>query len=86
MWPQGNDMLLQLVQFCYGVGSVVAPLIVAPYVSGEKTNFTDSTTGQLVRNITAEDRVHALTVPFAGIGAALLLGKFLPFTQNYSRF
>lgn len=85
MWPQGNDMLLQLVQFCYGVGSVVAPLIVAPYVSGEKTNFTDSKTGQMI-NITAEDRVHALTVPFAGIGAALLLGKFLLFTQNYLKF
>lgn len=72
MWPVGNDAMLQLVQFMYGAGSVVAPLLAAPFVYGEK-NVTEIG-GENV-TITAADRIHRLTLPFAIVGGNLLIGE-----------
>lgn len=68
IFPIGNAGMLQFLQFCYGLGSVIAPFLVAFFVSGEQSVHAGSGA-----NITVSDRVEALTVPFSvsGVGSAL---------------
>lgn len=68
IFPVGNAGMLQFLQFCYGLGAVIAPFLVAFFVKGEAT--VDAETGQA---ITVTDRINLLTVPFlvSGIGSAL---------------
>jgi MFS family permease len=68
MWPKGNAGMLQLMQFMYGCGSVVATLLVAPYVEGETTILHN-------RTITGEDRIRALSLPFAVTGCLQMIGQ-----------
>ena len=68
IFPIGNAGMLQFLQFMYGVGSVIAPLLVAPFVKGEQ--LVNNSTGL---PITPEDRIQSLTMPFvvSGVGSAL---------------
>jgi len=75
MWPVGNAVMLQLMQFMFGCGTVVAPLLVAPYVNGETTKVNNKT-------ITVEDRIHALTMPFALTGVVQMIGEFPQFRSK----
>ena len=68
MWPVGNAGLLQLMQFMYGCGTALAPLLAAPYVRGEALVENG-------RNITAQDRVHALAVPYVFCGIGPVIGN-----------
>lgn len=70
MWPIGNSALLQGLQFMYGLGSIVAPLLCAPFVYGTK-NVTESN-----QTITPEFRIESLTVPFAINGSFQILCTF----------
>ena len=65
MWPNYNSVVLQGVGFMFGISGSIAPLIVAPYVHGEK-NVTDNNV-----TLTVEDRIHDLTMPFA-LGSIML--------------
>lgn len=67
MWPVGNSAVLQGSQFLYGVGAIVAPFLVSPFVYGD------------VANVTVEERVHELAIPFEIGGAVQVIGKWLGF-------
>ena len=69
MWPIGNSPILQGSQFMYGVGSIVAPILVSNFVYGEAAVDANN------RTITAQDRIDALTTPFAIVGMIQLIGK-----------
>lgn len=71
MWPIGNSAILQGSQFMYGLGSIVAPMLVSPFVYGEANVTADNQT------LTIEDRIHALTYPFAVCGLIQAIGTFL---------
>ncbi|KAH9405926.1 hypothetical protein TYRP_014223 [Tyrophagus putrescentiae] len=64
MWPVGNSAILQAQMFCYGLGSITAPLLASPFVRGTQTTTAGNVT------ITVEDRVQLLSVPFT-IGGVL---------------
>ncbi|KAH9396053.1 hypothetical protein TYRP_020133 [Tyrophagus putrescentiae] len=74
IFPIGNAGMLQFLQFMYGVGSVIAPLLVAPFVKGEQ--LVNNSTGL---PITPEDRIQSLTMPFvvSGVGSALISGSLV---------
>lgn len=63
MWPVGNSAVLQGSQFLYGVGAIVAPFLVSPFVYGDVTN------------ITVEQRVKELAIPYEIGGAVQVFGK-----------
>lgn len=74
IFPIGNAGMLQFMQFMYGGGTVLAPLLAGPFVRGEKM-FDDD----LGRNITASDRKHSLTIPFLVTGVGPVASKFAYF-------
>ena len=59
MWPTFNAPLIQVSQFMYGLGTIIGPIIVSPYVHGDNTNTT---------NWSPEFRRKELTFPFALTG------------------
>lgn len=58
MWPVGNSPLIQASQFMYGLGSIVSPIILSPFVYGEANVTADN------KILTVEDRIEALSYPF----------------------
>ncbi|KAH9395173.1 hypothetical protein TYRP_020929 [Tyrophagus putrescentiae] len=80
MWPAINAPLIQASQFFYGLGTIVGPIIVSPYVHGENGNSTNATTTTTAANVTAnwtpEERKEQLTLPFGLTGAIQIVGKF----------
>lgn len=71
MWPDLNSVTLQVSQFTFGVGTIIGPLLVAPFVYGEASNDTNSK----AFNVTAEERQHSLALPFAISGMLQIVGK-----------
>jgi MFS family permease len=79
LWQQRNPAFLQFAQFMYGVGNIVGPLLVAPFLTGElrnetiTTNTSISTTQSTISttdiNLTI-DRRPKLEIPFI-IGGAI---------------
>jgi len=73
MLPEGNSIFLQASQFMYGLGSIVAPMMVAPYVYGEALVDRNNQT------LTVDMRKSGLSIPFGlnglmqGIGMWILL-------------
>ena len=78
MWPIGNEAMLQLMQFTYGAGSVVAPLLSAPYVHGDDDDDDNAVEGLLTKqpknNLTVNDRIHLLTKPYSISGIIQAIG------------
>lgn len=70
MWPESNAGMLQVMQFMFGVGAIVAPLLSAPFVKGEAIVDAANST------ITPADRTQALTLPFAITGIVPILGQY----------
>ncbi|KAH9392164.1 hypothetical protein TYRP_005232, partial [Tyrophagus putrescentiae] len=60
IWSSGSPALLQGLQFFYGLGSIVAPLLCAPFVYGRHNVTEDGN-----KTITPEMRIHSLTIPFS---------------------
>lgn len=74
MWPSwAANAVLQTTQGCYGLGTIVAPFLVSPFVFGEK----NSTIGVDGRNetITPEMRERALAVPYVVSGLTASAGR-----------
>ena len=57
MWPEHSNSVLQLAQFMYGLGMIVAPIIEEPYLTGDPTenNATDHDTFIDFNSITGYD-------------------------------
>lgn len=64
LYPIGTAAILQVQVFCYGLGTILAPIIASPFVYGTKEVIED--TGKA---LTAELRQQKLMVPFAINGA-----------------
>ena len=69
MWPIGNSAILQGSQFMYGLGSIVSPILVSPFVYGEMNKTSDNKT------ITIADRIDSLAYPFIACGIIQSIGK-----------
>lgn len=67
MWPEHNGPVMQFTQFMYGLGTIVGPIMISPYVHGD-----DNST--VTANITAEERETELTKPFALAGVIQIIG------------
>lgn len=71
MWPNSNSAMLQASQFMFGLGTIIGPMLVSPFVYGEAGNDTSSK----AFNITAEERQHSLMIPFAISGVLQIVGR-----------
>lgn len=76
MWTENNAPVMQSSQFFYGMGTIVGPMIVGPYVHGENNH----TTGYVW---SGEQRQKLLTFPFALVG---LLQLIIPIVLFISYF
>ena len=56
--------MLQALQAMYGAGSIVAPILAAPFVHGEATSIVSSDNG-LNQTLTVQRRIDDLVLPFA---------------------
>src|SRR5699024_9604547 len=70
IWPKANAAILQGNMFMSGIGSIVAPLMVAPYVHGDDNVTAGNET------ITVEMRIRDLAIPFGVEGVLQSVGKF----------
>ncbi|KAH9403011.1 hypothetical protein TYRP_015777 [Tyrophagus putrescentiae] len=61
LWPTKNSAILQANQFMYGTGSILAPLLAAPFLHGIKSEVL---VGNETRLLTVEDRIMSLSIPF----------------------
>ncbi|XP_054166588.1 uncharacterized protein LOC128964054 [Oppia nitens] len=86
MWQQNSDPLMQVLQCMYGLGSIIGPLILAPYLTGDlkPDNQTVSTlTTQLPLITTTDinnsvDRRSKLIAPYVMVGSiGLVVPKIL---------
>ena len=69
MWPQHNAAMMQAGLFATGIGSIVGPLLAAPFVHGE-SNVTSAN-----ETLTMERRIWDLTIPLGILTVALSIGK-----------
>ena len=69
LWPVGNSAVLQGSQFAWGAGSIVAPMMVSPFVYGDANVTADNQT------LTVEERVRRLAIPYEIVGVVQLVGK-----------
>lgn len=77
MWPTKSSSALQFSQFMYGLGCVLAPIIVKPYLTGENGTHHQST-------ITSSlDRRDLLKTPFLIAGG---LQAFSNYTNSATIF
>ena len=82
LWPVRNSAVLQINQFAFGLGTIVAPLIAAPFVHGTATELMRlrvSESGE-ERNetvpLTVDERIGLLAIPFAITGVVQAVGKY----------
>jgi MFS family permease len=89
MWQQRSPAFLQFSQFMYGVGSMLGPLLAAPFLIGELRNETETETNPSVTttespisttdiNLTI-DRRPKIEIPFIIGGVIQLIRKKLIF-------
>lgn len=71
LWHENPNPIMQLAQAMFGAGTIVAPLVAGPYLTGDvDTNSTNTTT----ITVTSEERREKLTIPFAILSASMMLG------------
>ena len=85
MWQQHSPSFLQFSQFIYGVGTILGPLIVGPYLSGE-VDFKEkvTTSNGTVINVLNDTEIIAhqvlrrekLKFPYLIGGLLQCIGKF----------
>lgn len=69
-------LLLTFVSLYKGLGTIVGPIIVGPYVHGENGNSTTNTTSSNSTDTwTPEERKDQLKFPFGLTGAVQAVGK-----------
>ena len=73
MWPKHNGPIMQFTQFMYGLGTIVGPILVSPYVHGDPDNSTETAN---TTDITPEERIKELTLPFAVTGTIQIIGIY----------
>ncbi|KAI2800220.1 major facilitator super [Blomia tropicalis] len=67
MWPTGNAIILQLNYVMYGIGTIIAPSISAPFIYGK------AEVDQWNQTITIPVRIQSLAVPFGFNGIVQLI-------------
>jgi hypothetical protein len=91
MWQQRSPAILQFSQFMYGTGTMLGPLLAAPFLTGELRNetittntsipTTQSTISTTDINLTI-DRRPKLKIPFIIGGAIQSICKKLIFQKK----
>ena len=61
MWPNKHASVMQSSQFMYGLGTIISPTLISPYVSGNSTQETPAM------------RIKSLRTPFAIVGAIQII-------------
>ena len=82
LWPQQSSPILQFSHFMYGLGSVLAPILVRPYLTGENSTHHNSSglllnEGLVSQDSGAVDRRQLLKTPFLISGVLQAIGKLL---------
>ena len=62
MWPNHKGLMLNLSQFMWSIGSIIAPILSAPFVYGNVTNATSDFVPSL------KDRQMSLLIPSSVAG------------------
>lgn len=82
LWPVKNSAVLQINQFAFGFGTIVGPLLAAPFLYGTATEFSvEDFTGSgnksstVIVPLTMESRRNSVAVPFVIAGLIQALGK-----------
>ncbi|OTF79734.1 hypothetical protein BLA29_005511, partial [Euroglyphus maynei] len=75
MWPKHQASVMQIQQFMYGVGSIISPSMLAPFVHGI-ANETE---------VNVESRKSSLIIPFMSIGALQLIVPIIMFAMFFFR-
>ena len=77
MWQKNSPSVLQFSQAIYGVGTIIGPLVVRPFLTGEyespddrETNSTSLSKDELARSISTK-----LKTPFLIDGCIELIGN-----------
>lgn len=63
LWPSVQTAVIQGNQFMYGVGTIIGPMMMSPFVYGNKSD------------ITIQQRKSSLTIPFSIIGILQIVGN-----------
>ena len=81
MWPNHKGLMLNLSQFMWSIGSIIAPILSAPFVYGNVTNATTD----FVPSI--KDRQLSLLKPniIAGIIQAIGITNFYSFRSDVKK-
>lgn len=77
LWHENPNPVMQLSQALFGVGTIVAPLIAGPYLTGDIDTNSTNTTLEFYEYrvaVTPEERRAKLTIPFAVLSALTLVG------------
>ncbi|CAG2103160.1 unnamed protein product [Medioppia subpectinata] len=95
MWQQASPSFLQFSQFIYGVGTILGPLIVGPYLSGEvkyvdRVAIGNGSYEHLVWNNTIIDEFESnrrsrITFPYLVGGLLQAIGPGLMFLMYFCR-
>nr|XP_027205948.1 uncharacterized protein LOC113799506 isoform X2 [Dermatophagoides pteronyssinus] len=75
MWPEHQASVMQIQQFMYGIGSIISPSLLAPFVHGI-ANETE---------INVETRKSSLIIPFMSIGALQIIAPIIMFGMFFFR-
>lgn len=70
IWKSNNGPIMQASQFMYGLGTIVGPVIVSPFVHGE-----DHDNNKTIEDYPPEKLVHDLSLPFIIVGAIQIISK-----------
>jgi MFS family permease len=92
MWQQRSPAILQFSQFMYGVGTMLGPLLAAPFLIGELRNETETATDSSITttestisttdiNLTI-DRRPKIEIPFIIGGAIQSICKKINFSKE----
>ncbi|OTF70693.1 hypothetical protein BLA29_005916 [Euroglyphus maynei] len=61
MWPNKHASVMQSSQFMYGLGTIISPALISPYVSGNSSQHTPA------------ERIESLRLPFTIVGVIQIL-------------
>jgi len=78
MWQHNSPSVLLFSQGIYGIGTIIGPLVVKPYLSGLSASDRSAPVGYNTdENELARDVSHKLKTPFLITGLIVLIGEFV---------
>ena len=86
MWSEQGSAVMQGVQFMYGFGNIILPILVSPFLHGElsdEVNHSNHTINETIAElsdhsadiVTAAQRQRSLAIPFSIAGISMISGE-----------